>query len=109
MCSYKTLAHTEDGYIILCNGCTSVQLAFGTTAVKFDQETFHVFIDQIKSLYEFNACNEVCKQKRIHIDVYSDTSMMLVNIIELNKLKHLVELANFNLELESILEENNIA
>lgn len=63
MCSYKTLSHSNDGYIILCNECGHLQLAFGTSAVKFDTETYSSFSTQVETLVDVYDCKGFYNQK----------------------------------------------
>lgn len=108
MCSYKTLAHGIDGYIILCNECEHFQIAFGTSAVKFDAESYSQFSIQIETLTEIKRCSNFCNQKNIHIDLNCSNTMMVLNYSELKKLSELVNQANFTLEMITLLEQNNI-
>lgn len=108
MCNYKILAHNEDGYIILCKGCNNYQLAFGTTAVTLDMEHFYNFCAETKKLSGSLCCNGFEKEKRIHVDVYCETAVMILNYRELKKLNELIAEALFNGQLENLLTTNQI-
>lgn len=108
MCNYKTLAHNENGYIILCNSCKHYQVAFGTTAVNFPPSDFAIFKSQLK----YNMACEKHKaspgQKCISLDLFCRCAVMVLTYQELTKLNDLVGLASFNENMETIFEDINL-
>lgn len=108
MCNYKILAHNDEGYIILCKGCNNYQLAFGTTAVTFKNDDFCDFCLQAMALNDTHCCNGFEKDKRIHVDIYNKTALMILNFRELKKLNELISEAIFTGELEKLLVTNQI-
>lgn len=105
MCDYKILAHSQDGYVILCNSCGHYQLAYGTTAVTFEQEDFLNFCGEAAKLKTGTDCNGFEKQKRISLNIHSKCSMMILSYSELITLNDLLNEALFTCEMETMLEE----
>lgn len=108
MCNYRILAHNDEGYIILCKGCSNYQLAFGTTAVTFENDDFCNFCLQTMALSDTYYCNGSEKDKRIQVDIANKRALMILNYRELKKLQELISEAVFTGELEKLLITNQI-
>lgn len=106
MCSYKTLAHNEHGYVILCQYCKHYQLAFGTTAVSFAPSDYVVFKQQLKyysGIKKTEPENDL--RKCITIDIFSHCSKMVLNFEEVVKLEELIAQAVFTEHMEGIFDD----
>lgn len=108
MCNYKTLAHNEHGYVVLCNSCRHYQLAFGTTAVTFPPSDFTIFKRQLNYYCSKEQRNPAAPQKCITLDLYCRCAMMVLNHRELLTLHELVNQAAFTEGMETMLEDINI-
>jgi len=105
MCNYKILAHSEDGYVILCHSCGHYQLAYGTTAVTFEPANFTRFCKKVSDVKSNTPCTGFEKQKNISLHIYSDCSMLVLNYKELLQLHSLLSEALFGAEMEILFEE----
>lgn len=108
MCVYKILAHSKDGCIILCNECSHYQLAFGTTGVSFDADTFHNFCNYVICVNDSVNCNGFENEKRIKVDLFSKSTMMILSYKELRGLYGVVCEAKFNMETDNLFKELNL-
>lgn len=108
MCNYKTLAHNEHGYVILCHSCKHYQLAFGTTAVTFPPSDFSIFKKQLNYYRNDEKYKAIENQKCISLDLFCRCAMMVLNYDEFIKLSDLVSLATFNENMETIFEDINL-
>jgi len=108
MCVYNILAKSTNGYVILCNQCNHYQMAFGTTAVTFKVNAFKDFCEYVICLNDSITSNGFDMDKRIKVDLLSDTAMMILNYKELKQLFEIICEAKFNLEVEDTLHELNL-
>jgi hypothetical protein len=108
MCNYKTLAHNEHGYVILCNHCRHYQLAFGTTAVTFSPAAYSGFKKQLGFYHERGNTRNSEIQKCISLDLSCRCVMMVLNYEEFGRLYELVSQAGFNEGMETIFEDINL-
>ncbi|PBQ30249.1 hypothetical protein CNR22_00230 [Sphingobacteriaceae bacterium] len=108
MCNYKTLAHNENGYIILCNSCNHYRLAFGTTAVSFPPSDFSIFKSQLTYHFNQEKYKTSPAQKCISLDLFCRCTIMVLTYEEFLKLNDLVALASFNEKMETIFEDINL-
>lgn len=104
MCTYQTLVHNKDGYIIRCPDCKRLQLAFGTTMTTVDVEEYAQLRAQVdmECRYGAHCTNPGLKETVIPIDAHS---MLCLNHTELLHLQLLLEGAAALLETYCILEE----
>jgi len=109
MCKYKTLAHNENGYVILCHGCRQYQLAFGTTAVSFPPSDFAIFKRQLNYYAEKEEYKTGGTHKCISLDLFCRCAMMVVTYEEFIKLRDLIGLASFHENVETIFEDLNLS
>src|SRR3954466_11156532 len=105
MCDYKILAHSSDGYILLCNSCGHYQLAFGTTAVRFEPGQFTRFCIEVSILSDTSKQDGFEKQKRIPLNINCTYSTMILSYSELIKLNELLHEAVFTDEMEVMLDQ----
>jgi hypothetical protein len=108
MCIYKILAQNEDGYVILCNECNHYQLAFGTTGASFSKDKFVDFCDYVIVLNQSAVCNFYMNNKRIKINLFQGSVMMILNHKELKNLYEMVCEAKFNLEMDDLFTDLNV-
>lgn len=108
MCVYKILAHSKDGYVILCSECNHYQLAFGTTGVSFDITTFYDFCDHVVIINNSATCNGFENEKRFKLTMFCDSSMLILNYKELKSLYEIVCEAQFNIEVANLFTELNL-
>ncbi len=108
MCSYNILSRSQNGYVILCNQCNHYQVAFGTMAATFEPDAFKYFCDYVICMKDSVCCNGFENEKRIKVDVFSTSTMLILNYKELRQLYDIVCEAKFNLETDELLSELNL-
>lgn len=104
MCDTKTLAYSPQGYIIRCNKCSRMQLAFGTAAIIINQDDFehlkkHILLHKS---YEYTYQSEP-DLKMISVPL-TDTVMLHLSYNEFEALIDLVSQACTLIEAYSILD-----
>ena len=90
MCTYKILSRSKNRYIILSNECDHYQVAFGTTGVSFDELEFMDFCDNVIALKNRTFCNGFEDEKRIKVNLFSKSTMMILNYKKLKGLYNLI-------------------
>jgi hypothetical protein len=61
MCNYATLINCGQGYVIRCNKCDRIQVAFGTSVISFTRvqyEGYVVLVDDKYKEYRYTRCRE---------------------------------------------------
>ena len=106
MCNYKTLHHNEHGYVVKCNTCKNIQVAFGTTAVAYTEQEFYEFKTSVYEYYnhrEFDTCPDF---KNNYFKTPTPKVMLVYNLTEVKNLNSLLEEAYIGLEVEKLIEVN---
>lgn len=105
MCRFQILSQTNSGYVVYCNDCRRIQLAFGTTMVKIEPDNFHRLKETVamECIYR-NPCSEP-ELKNIIIPIYEET-MLCLCYNELLKLERLTQEASVLFETYQILEQD---
>lgn len=108
MCFYKPLVHSENGYIVQCEKCNSLHIAFGTSALTLSTHNSQLFFEQLLTLRDCTPCNGLPNQKRIKVDVFAGHILMILSLHELNIFISMFEEAEAKLQVDGFLEECNI-
>lgn len=96
MCNYQTLYHGNAGYVIRCQQCKGLQLAFGTTVISFNLEEFEYFTRMVTRLaddHKYSSENE----KAICLPLPADHVMMLLTP------KEIASLSDMTAEVQALL------
>jgi hypothetical protein len=103
MCDFQVLVQNADGYIVHCNNCKTIQIAFGTTLVKLSAERFEKMkqLVQMECQYRYAVVSK--EVKNIFIPVDNDMMFCLTHK-ELLKLEALFTQASVLFETYSILQ-----
>lgn len=51
MCNWKPLKNSANGYVMLCNSCNRIQLAFGTTVLSVNRMQFYDFLAVVETTF----------------------------------------------------------
>ncbi len=106
MCRFKKLCHTENGYVVRCNQCRHIHIAFGTTILAFTRDQYHDFVRMIGEQYRLHK-NDCCRdQKIIQIPTDARSIMLAYTPGELEKLFNLLEKANTLIDKEQFFSFN---
>ena len=109
MCNYKVLHNNDHGYVVRCDSCGYLQVAFGTTCIALTVKQFGRFknlIDDYHCMYR----NEVCPSaKCVHIPTPIKAMTLLYTVTELTHLQEMLEQAEACLEVEKLMtwDQNN--
>jgi hypothetical protein len=102
MCAPKLLHHSELGLVRFCEDCRHYQIAFGTIVFTLDVKDFYHFGNSINKI---STLETECKVKDIWINLPAEDVGLLLNTLELIKLKELIGLSLHTQRLNTILHE----
>ncbi|HVI49402.1 MAG TPA: DUF6686 family protein [Chitinophaga sp.] len=104
MCNYQTLYQGSNGYVIRCQHCRSLQLAFGTTVVNLSAAEFDCFAVMISRLADEQPTSDHDHEKMICMPLPADHVMMLLTPAEVYKLASMASEVGALLEAYAILD-----
>jgi hypothetical protein len=90
MCSYKILQNNEHGYVVQCDSCNHIQVAFATVVLSLTTDQFYELIQKANQLYEYYGFHSFPDQKIIHIPTVISTVSMIFSLNELRNFRHLL-------------------
>ncbi|MFT4597912.1 MAG: hypothetical protein ACJAR8_001596 [Bacteroidia bacterium] len=102
MCAPKLLHHSELGLVRFCQDCRHYQIAFGTIVFTLEVKDFYHFGNSINKI---SALETECKIKDIWINLPAEDVGLLLNTLELIKLKELIGLSLHTQRLNTILQK----
>lgn len=102
MCSTRLLYQSSDGFMTYCPECKSIQMAFGTTAVKFSEEHFKQFCEMV---LEEKPIDPGCSIKNLWLPLPDKHTRMIISNMELAALHFGLEQAQASLEVYRTLNE----
>lgn len=103
MCNYDILYHNQHGYAVQCKHCLHIKLAFGTTALTFNEEQFYDFKHIADGYWEINKYQHCRTQKQIQIPTSHSAVSLVFTLDELEQLSAIMEEAHINLEVQRLL------
>lgn len=105
MCSYQTLFHDdESGYVILCRGCDSIQVAFGNLLLTWSRADFYEFFQFIKRMFNETPIDVTgINRKTLAIPVPCDGVRILLSVRELQQLHYMLDLAETELQSQQLM------
>lgn len=77
-------------------------------AATFESGMFKEFCDYVICLKDSVYCNAFETQKRIKVNVFSSSTIMILNCRELEHLYEIISEAKFNMETDDLLRELNL-
>ncbi len=105
MCSYQTLYHSDKiGYVVRCNHCEQIQVAFGTMIINLAIDDFAAFCNNVRSLKENYPLSDDPYRKKIAVPTPFIGLMLYLNESELHELSVMMELADNELRSEELLK-----
>src|SRR5688572_9732677 len=95
MCSYQNLFYDdESGYVILCKGCDSLQVAFGNILLTWNRPDFYDFYHFIKRMFNETPIDPAAMNKKtLAVPVPCDGVRILLSPRELQQLHHMLDMA----------------
>jgi hypothetical protein len=104
MCAYQTLFYDDDcGYVILCKGCDSIQVAFGNVMLTWSQPDFYDFYNHVIQLQQETPADFPPNKKSIAIPVPCEGVRILLTARELNQLHHMLDTAETELQSQQLM------
>ncbi len=101
-CDYKILHHNEHGYVVRCERCQKIKLAFGTCALTMGRSKFSEFVDTVQKYIDVTPEYGFPHQKRIQIPTTCSEIQLVYTTTEVKNLYDLVEEAYLSLEIEQL-------
>lgn len=99
MCSYQTLYHNDKaGYIIRCEECARIQVAYGNMVMTFEREDFDTFHSWIKKIQANQQMPLSATVRSIMIPSPSQGMRLLVSYNELIELCAMLDEADTELQ-----------
>jgi hypothetical protein len=105
MCNYQTLFYDdESGYVILCRGCDSIQVAFGNILLTWNRTDFYDFYDFIKRMFNETPIDPATiNKKTLAIPVPCEGVRILLSSRELQTLHNMLDSAETELQSQQLM------
>lgn len=105
MCSYQTLFYDdESGYVVLCQGCNSIQVAFGNVLLTWRRSDFYDFYHLIKRMFQETPIDvATLNKKTLAIPVPCDGVRILLTTREMQQLHHMLDMAETELQSQQLM------
>jgi len=105
MCSYQTLFYDdESGYVVLCQGCDSIQVAFGNMLLTWNRPDFYDFYHFIKRMFQETPIDmATINKKTLAIPVPCDGVRILLTTREMQQLHHMLDMAETELQSQQLM------
>ena len=105
MCNYQTLFYDdESGYVILCRGCDSIQVAFGNVLLTWNRPDFYDFFQFIKRMFNETPVDPgVVNKKTLAIPVPCEGVRILLSPRELQQLHQMLDTAETELQSQQLM------
>ena len=105
MCSYKTLFHhDETGYVIHCQGCDSVQVAYGNVLLTWRRADFYGFCKYVKQMKDDMPCDERANHKSIVMPVPCEGVRIILSPRELDEWHSMLDIAETELQSQELMQ-----
>ena len=105
MCNYQTLFYDdESGYVILCRGCDSIQVAFGNILLTWNRTDFYDFFQFVKRMIgETPIDPATINKKTLDIPVPCEGVRILLSPRELQQLHNMLDSAETELQSQQLM------
>jgi hypothetical protein len=105
MCNYQTLYYDDEcGYVVLCRGCDSIQVAFGNVLLTWNRPDFYDFYNFIKRMFNETPIDPaVINRKSLAIPVPCEGVRVLLSPRELQQLHNMLDAAETELQSQQLM------
>jgi hypothetical protein len=105
MCNYQTLFYDDEcGYVILCRGCDSIQVAFGNVLLTWNRPDFYDFYNFIKRMLNETPIDPATVNKKtLAIPVPCEGVRILLSPRELQQLHNMLDSAETELQSQQLM------
>jgi len=90
MCNFNTLKYNDYGYVMQCNDCNHLQVAFGTVILSLTPDQFHELIETAEQHYMHHNPYPFREEKIIRMPTPARSVMMVFSLHELKELLNLL-------------------
>lgn len=105
MCQYHTLFRDEQqGFVIECNQCHKIQVAFGMMMASFSEKEFHRFRSYIRAKLGNSYADQNPGEKNILLNTPSESLSLLFSYRELEGLHTMLEQADTEMKTQKMLQ-----
>lgn len=105
MCNYQTLFYDDEcGYVVLCRGCDSIQVAFGNVLLTWNRPDFYDFYHFIKRMRDETPIDPAAvNRKSLAIPVPCEGVRILLSPRELQQLHNMLDSAETELQSQQLM------
>jgi len=107
MCCFKSLVNNRHGYVVRCNGCSQLHIAFGNTLLAFTTDEFYTFVDTVADSYQTGKYYHDRDVKHIQIATAARSVILVYSTNELEAFLNLLNAAKKAICMESLFIFNN--
>lgn len=104
MCQYKMLYHSNKGYVSKCPDCRQIQVAYGTSALNFNQEQYENFYDRLLEKQKQSGATPHKNSKSIILSTEFSGFSLIYSLAEVTELITMLSRANFENEVQTLIE-----
>jgi hypothetical protein len=105
MCQYHSWFRDEQqGFVIECNACGKIQVAFGMVMASFREPDFHTFREYIRSKFAGLRADGNPNEKNILLNTPCESLSLLFSYGELGNLHDLLEQADTEMKTHKMLQ-----
>jgi hypothetical protein len=90
MCSYKILNNNRYGYVVQCNGCNHIQVAFATVILSLTETQFYELIETVDNFYSCHNLYPFRNQKMIQLPAGDKAVTLVFSVNELKDFLYLL-------------------
>lgn len=83
MCHHTILKSNSHGYVVQCDSCRHIQVAFGTCILSLTADQFDELIDTAQAMYLCHQHSPFPEQKMIQVPTSCRTVTMVFSVYEL--------------------------
>ena len=106
MCDYSSLYKSAHGYMMRCNKCRHIHIAFGNAILTLSGDQFSDFAKSIDGTFGLRRHDLDRQTKQIYVPTPSSAVVLLYSIDELELLNELLNGANEALHREQLFVFN---
>jgi hypothetical protein len=104
MCQYHTWFRDDNiGFVIECNDCKKIQIAFGMVMIRFEEAAFHRFRQYVESKLAGLETMENIHDKTILVHTPCESMNFLFSRQELSDLHKMIEQADTEMKTQKML------
>ncbi|MBL0340540.1 MAG: hypothetical protein IPP71_06245 [Bacteroidetes bacterium] len=104
MCDYKVLYKDSSGYVVKCESCNSLQLAFGNVSFPIKESDFVILYSVVERELENRVEDTDQLIRKIYLVIPGSKTSLVFNLFELKNFQHLLQEAHLQNEINILLQ-----